>query len=259
VEESKPYVALVMQDISRLLRLHRARRDMVANISHELRTPITSIRLLVDSLNRQQIGKKDRTKMLRKVSRELDALQSIVEGMHDLSMIESGQSIMKLRELPLYELVQESIDHLDEQLQLRGLTLEIQVDREFYVLVDHMQIGRVLTNLINNAIKATPKKGTIRVTAKRSLKDETILVQLDDSGPGVAADERERIFERFYQIDEARSQGRGSGLGLSIAKHIIEAHQGNIWVEKSPLGGARFCFTLLSTEPPKHPQEAPQG
>ncbi len=246
--EGESYLTLSMQDITQLLRLNRARRDMVANISHELRTPISAIRLLRDTLSRQQAGRKEREKMLRKIGRELDTLQRIVDGMHDLSMIESGQAIMKLIEMPLVALVEEAAEHLDEQLDQREIKLRIEVPDDLFVLVDRAQIGRVLSNLIHNAIKVTPKKGVIRVSGRMSLGRETVEVTVDDSGPGIPAEERERIFERFYQIDAARTQGRGSGLGLAIARHIIEAHNGQIWVEESDLGGARFCFTLLAAE-----------
>ena len=242
------YLTLAMQDITQLLRLNRARRDMVANISHELRTPISAIRLLRDTLDRQQPGKKEREKVLRKIGRELDTLQRIVDGMHDLSMIESGQAIMKLIEMPLLYLVTDAIEHLDEQTEQRNLKIKNDVPEELYVLVDRAQIGRVLGNLIHNAIKVTPKKGTIRISAHANVNRETVAVYVDDSGPGIPQEERDRIFERFYQLDAARSQGRGSGLGLAISRHIIEAHNGQIWVESSDLGGARFCFTLLAAE-----------
>lgn len=247
--EDKSYLALTMQDITSLIRLTRARRDMVANISHELRTPISAIRLLRDTLSRQKVTGKQQQKMLRKIGRELDTLQRIVDGMHDLSMIESGQAIMKLIEMPLHILADEALEHLDEQIESRSVKIINEVPEDLYVLVDPGQISRVLANLIHNALKVTPKKGTIRVAASLTVNGDAITVSVGDSGPGIPADERDRIFERFYQIDEARSERRGgSGLGLSIARHIVEAHQGQIWVEASDLGGARFCFTLMTAE-----------
>ena len=249
--DGEDYYALALQDITQLLRLNRARRDMVANISHELRTPISAIRLLRDTLSRQQVSRKQQEKMLRKIGRELDTLQRIVDGMHDLSMIESGQAIMKLIEMPLHILVDEAVEHLDEQIEQRSIRVIRKVPENLYVLVDPGQIGRVLANLIQNALKVTPKKGTIRVTATLDPGSETVTVTIEDSGPGIPAEERDRVFERFYQLDESRSERRGSGLGLSIARHIIEAHQGQIWVESSEeLGGAKFCFTLLAAEGP---------
>ncbi len=249
--DGQPYIALAMLDITEQLRLNRARRDMVANISHELRTPISAIRLLRDTLSRQRIGRKEREKMLRKIGRELDTLQRIVDGMHDLSMIESGQSIMRLADTRLLTLVEEAVEHLDEQIEDRKIDVAVQVPDDLYVLVDRGQIGRVLANLIHNALKVTPKKGDIHLGAQADESRETVTVWVEDSGPGIPVEERERIFERFYQLDAARTEGRGSGLGLAIARHIVEAHNGRIWVEGSEkLGGARFCFTLLAAEKP---------
>ncbi|MFC1961047.1 sensor histidine kinase [Chloroflexota bacterium] len=245
------YIALAMQDITELLRLNRARRDMVANISHELRTPISAIRLLRDTLQRQAVGKKQREKMLRKIGRELDTLQRIVDGMHDLSMIESGQSIMKLIEIPLYLLVDDALDHMDEQIDQKSVKIKKDVGENLYVLVDPDQMGRVLANLIHNAIKAISKKGTVRVSARLDVSQEAVVVCIEDNGPGIPPDERNRIFERFYQLDESRTSRRGTGLGLSISRHIIEAHQGRVWVDASDLGGAKFCFTLLAAPQPK--------
>ncbi len=243
-------IALALQDITQLLRLNRARRDMVANISHELRTPISAIRLLRDTLSRQEhVSKKQRQKILRKIGTQLDALQRIVDGMHDLSMIESGQAIMRLVETPLLALVHEALESLDEQIERREIRIKLDIPTTLYVLVDPAQIGRVLVNLIHNAVKVTPKKGMIRLEATLDPDGETAAVSVSDSGPGIPPEERERVFERFYQLDEARSSGRGSGLGLSIAKHIIEAHNGRVWVEESDLGGARLCFTLMATMP----------
>jgi signal transduction histidine kinase len=249
--EGKTYYSLALQDITQLLRLNRARRDMVANISHELRTPISAIRLLRDTLNRQRLGRKDRDKVLRKIGRELDHLQRIVDGMHDLSMIESGQAIMKLIEMPLHVIVEEAIDHLDEQIEQRKIKVKNRVPEDVYVLVDRAQIGRVLANMIHNALKVSPSSSKVKVWTMPNVSHDAVTVYIDDSGPGIPEDERERIFERFYQIDEARTKGRGSGLGLAISRHIIEAHRGKIWVEGSDLGGARFCFTLLAATPPE--------
>lgn len=249
--EGKMYISLALQDITERLRLHRARRDMVANISHELRTPISAIRLLRDTLDRQSLGKKQREKVLRKIGRELDTLQRIIDGMHDLSMIESGQAIMKLIEMPLYMLVDEALDHLDEQIELRNAKVTTDVPEDLLVLVDAGQIGRVLANMTHNALKVIDKKGKIHISACLNPDKNTVSITVEDNGPGIPAEERDRIFERFYQLDAARTRRRGSGLGLSISRHIIEAHQGRIWVEASELGGAKFCFTLLNAHEPE--------
>lgn len=256
--DGQAYIALAMQDITQLLRLNRARREMVANISHELRTPISAIRLLRDTLIYQKLSKKRRQNILRKIGKQVDALQRIVDGMHDLAMIESGQAIMRLVETPLLPMVHEALDHLEEEIERRKLEVTVDVSEALYVLVDTAQIGRVLVNLVHNAVKFTPKGGRIHVSAQcagsdGSAEGDTVTVAVSDSGPGIPPEDRERVFERFYQRDPARTGGSGTGLGLSIARHIVEAHNGRIWVENSALGGACFCFTVLSATPPASP------
>ncbi|MCZ7545338.1 MAG: HAMP domain-containing histidine kinase [Anaerolineae bacterium] len=260
--DGEGYIALALQDITQLMRLNRARREMVANISHELRTPISAIRLLRDTLIYQKLGRKRRKTILRKIGKEVDALQRIIDGMHDLAMIESGQAIMRLIETPLAPLIHEALDHLDEEIERRKLEVTVDIAPKLYVLVDPGQIGRVLTNLIHNAVKFTPKGGRVHVHAEPAPAErygEAVRVVICDSGPGIPPEDRLRVFERFYQRDPARSEGRGSGLGLSIAKHIVEAHNGEIWVEDSPLGGACLCFTLPDASPALNPNGHEDG
>lgn len=244
------YMALALRDITQLLRLNRARRDMVANISHELRTPISGIRLLSETLNRQRLGKKQRQKIMRKIGRELDTLHRIVEGMHDLAMIESGQAIMRLIETPVHTLIDEALERLDEQIEQQKIRISVDVPDDLYMLVDVDQIGRVLTNLIHNAVRFTSKKGRVKVQAESRPEEDMVLIRISDDGPGIPEAERSRVFERFYQVDTARSIRRGSGLGLAIAKHIIGSHGGEVWIEDSTLGGACLALTLPAAPPP---------
>ncbi|MBN1285385.1 MAG: PAS domain-containing sensor histidine kinase [Anaerolineae bacterium] len=244
------YIGLTLQDVTQLARLNRARREMVANISHELRAPISAIRLLHDTINRPGTGKKQRFSILRKIGRQLDNLQRIIDDMHDLSMIESGQAIMRLVATPVNPLVDEALEHMEEQIRRRKLRVRVRTTDTLFALVDETQIARVLANLVDNAVKFTPKRGQVQITFQVYPEDDEFVQGcICDSGPGIPFEERERIFERFYQLDQARRIGRGSGLGLSIAKHIITAHNGQIWVEDSPLGGACICFTLMNATP----------
>ncbi len=241
------YLALTMQDVTQLMRLNRARREMVANISHELRAPISTIRLLHETINRPGTGKKQRQSILRKIGRQIDALQRIVDDMHDLSMIESGQALMRLIATPLGPLIDDAMDYLDEQVSRRKLEVTLDVPDDLLVLVDVVQIERVLINLLDNAIKFSPKKGAVAIHAMPQPDDpEMVLVRICDSGPGIPPEERGRVFERFYQLDQARKIGKGSGLGLSIVKHIVEAHNGHVWIKDSDLKGTCMCFTLMN-------------
>lgn len=237
---------LALQDVTDLLHLTRARRDMVANISHELRTPLSTIRLLVDTLN-QRIDRNQSidVKHLRKIAAETDSIQALIQELHDLSMIESGRAIMRLIETSLNAIVQDALNRMTAQIERKKLKVVNTIEAEQWVWADPDQTRRVLTNLISNAVKFTPSNGTLTFSATAS--NGQVTVRIADTGIGIPDSERIRVFERFYQIDNARSGIHGSsGLGLAIAKHIVEAQGGKIWVEGVEPQGACLCFTLNS-------------
>jgi two-component system phosphate regulon sensor histidine kinase PhoR len=241
------FIGLALQDITRLVRLNRARRDMVANISHELRTPIAKIRIIIDSLfhDQEKPKRKDSIASLRAIARETDSLLWLVQEMSDLSMIESGQAIVRMVDVLLSELVDDAIDHVQDISEHKGVILTSHIPDKITVLCDSDLARRVIVNLVHNAIKWSPEGETVTVNAENSGEEVTISVL--DNGPGVAPDAIERIFERFYQVDASRSGGEGTGLGLAICRHIVEAHGGRIWAESNENGaGGRFLFTLLS-------------
>ncbi|MCS6836105.1 MAG: ATP-binding protein [Anaerolineae bacterium] len=242
------FIGVALQDITQLVRLNRARRDMVANISHELRTPIANIRLIIEGLFHDQNRPKRKASIasLRSIARETDSLLALLQELFDLSMIESGQAIMKLLPTNLLEIVNDAVHRLSDQLEAKHLRVVNHVPLRLGVLCDYEQTRRVLANLIHNAIKWSPVRGDITISA--DLDGEDVVVSIFDNGPGVPDDQRERIFERFYQVDTSRSPGTGgTGLGLAICKHIVEKHGGRIWAEGNSKGnGGRFFFTLLS-------------
>lgn len=246
------FIGVAMQDITRLVRLNRARRDLVANISHELRTPITRIRLIIESLfhEAEKPKRKASIESLKEIAVETDTLLWLAQELLDLSMIESGQAILKLVETPLKQVVDDAIERLIPQAETKQLTVVSHVPDKFDVLCDADQLRRVLGNLIHNAIKWSPEEEAITVTATEA--DDEITISVFDNGPGVPDDLRERIFERFYQVDASRSGHEGTGLGLAICKHIIEAHGGKIWAEGNSQGkGGRFLFTVLKADTDK--------
>jgi two-component system, OmpR family, phosphate regulon sensor histidine kinase PhoR len=241
-----PYVAIALEDVSELQRLGRARREMVGNISHELRTPITSIRLLVDTLLRGAIRDAAKaTPMVEKISVETGTLQQMAQELLDLAMIESGRAEFRLLPVSMRDVAQDALGRLAEMVERNHLSVDNRIGADLRVLADSEQVARVLTNLLHNAIKFTPSGGAIVIDAKADPEWTTIM--MTDSGPGIPIIERERVFERFYRADRAR-QGGGTGLGLAIAKHIVEAHGGRIWAGEPPLedsaAGAHLCFTL---------------
>lgn len=247
------FIGLALQDVSDLVRLNRARRDMIANISHELRHPIANIRMYIDALfDEDQKPKRKRSiSTLQAIARETDSLLWIMQEMLDLSMIESGQSIVRMVNVPLRDLVEEAVERMEEQASAKDLRITQDVSKKIHVWCDWDQIRRVLMNLIHNAIKWSPKGGKIAISVVNGGEDVKVMVA--DDGPGVPDDQIDRIFERFYQVDASRSGNEGgTGLGLAICKHIVEAHGGEIWAEgNSQRTGGHFLFTLGSAEIPE--------
>jgi two-component system, OmpR family, phosphate regulon sensor histidine kinase PhoR len=233
---------LALEDQSDRLRSDRMRRDFVANISHELRTPLASVRLLIETL---LAGAKDEpevaTRMLNQMLGEVDSITQLAQELLDLSLIEAGQMPMQVTRADLGEIAAEQIIHYEPMAQQKQLSVKNDVAEDVIVEVDRKLIGRVLGNLIHNAIKFTPDRG--RITIGATPADGKIKVSVADTGAGIPQEDLPRIFERFYKVDRARGKS-GTGLGLAIARHVVEAHGGRIWAESVEGKGATFYFTL---------------
>ena len=236
--------AVTIEDVTELQRLGRARRDFVANLSHELRTPLANIDLAAQTL-RQSAGSDPAMtrRMLDQIQIQVQTLSQLSLEMLELAQIESGQVLLKLEPREVEPVVRRSITHLLPQAALKNQHVSVVVPRGLAALMDEEQVGRVLGNLLHNAVKFTPEGGIISISAEPQDADD-IRFCVADTGPGIPRDLQERIFERFYKTDRSRSQGGGTGLGLAIARHIVEGHGGRIWVESTPGQGARFYFTL---------------
>lgn len=241
---------LVLQNISELLRLTRARREMVANFSHDMRTPVSSIRLLVDTLitNYGKNPERDR-KSISKIGGEIDSLQHMMQELIDLSMIESGKAMIRMVPVKFVDVVNDALRIMETQLDQKKLQLTRDIPDTLEVLIDPEQTRRVIMNILHNAIKFTPSGGNIHFSATCDTMMAT--VRIKDTGIGIPPQDRTRIFERFYQVDSSRttqSGNTGSGLGLAIAKHIIEAQGGTIWAEANLPAGACIVFTIPLAE-----------
>jgi two-component system phosphate regulon sensor histidine kinase PhoR len=251
-------VALAINDVTELQRLTRARRDFVTNISHELRSPLASLQLLIDTL--RSGGLEDpplAADLLDKSIIQIETLNQLAQELLDLSLIESGQMPLRLSALPLRTIAQAQIERFWPQADRKNLTLVNNIDEELRGLVDETMIGRVFANLIHNGIKFT-QAGSVTISARQvngrmipheKSHEDWVLVSVADTGIGIPSDEISRIFERFYKVDRARTgKQAGTGLGLSIARHIIEGHSGRIWVESDGKTGSTFYFTLPPEE-----------
>jgi two-component system phosphate regulon sensor histidine kinase PhoR len=240
---------VLLQDLTTVRRLETVRRDFISNISHELRTPLASLHAVVETL---QDGALDdppaAQRFLRRAEEEVDALTNIVEELLELSRIESGQVPLKLKATAVFDLILPPLERLQTQAERGQLELIAQLTAQLPpVLADAERIQRVMTNLLYNAIKFTPAQGKIIVSAEVE-KDEMI-ISVKDTGIGIPDSDIDRIFERFYKLDRARTRGRGgTGLGLAICKHVVEAHNGRIWVKSREGKGSTFYFSLPLAE-----------
>jgi two-component system phosphate regulon sensor histidine kinase PhoR len=249
-------VALAIHDVTELQRLSRARREFVANISHELRTPLASVRLLLETLLDGALEDRSISReLVKKIAAQVDTLSQLAQELLDLSLIESGQTPLKMGLCSLQAIAQVQVERLLPQAERKNITLSMEIDEGIEVLVDETMIGRVITNLLHNAIKFT-ETGSVTISAKppngatpmppEEEEEDWVTVSISDTGIGLPPDEIPRIFERFYKVDPARSPKQaGTGLGLAIAKHIVEAHGGQIWAENRSQG-TTFYFTLLT-------------
>jgi two-component system phosphate regulon sensor histidine kinase PhoR len=235
---------VLVSEITELQRLGRVRRDFVANISHELRTPVTTLRLLADTLSHEMDPHSPASEWIAKLQGQIDALHQLTNELMDLALIESGQMPIKLIDLAVTDLIAQVVELFRAQAERKGIALQMDVTSDLHVLADPVGARRVLGNLLHNAIKFTPTQGQVIVRAR--LVADNIEFQVMDNGIGIPARDVPRIFERFYRVERARmpDEVRGTGLGLAIAKHIVEGHGGRIWVESLEGKGSTFYFTL---------------
>jgi signal transduction histidine kinase len=231
----------------RLKELDRLKSDFVSNVSHELRTPLTAIKGSVDLVLRQVPGplNERQTHHLRRLRSNTLHLTGLINDLLDLSKIESGKIELNSTRVSLGGLVHEVVETLRPVAAEKPIALEVATpEPSTLVWADRDKITQVLTNLIGNAIKFTPPDGRVTVSSAGSDAD-WVRISVSDTGPGISADEHERIFEKFYQVAVSGGQKpKGTGLGLAIAKTLVELHGGKIWVESEPGRGCTFYFTL---------------
>ncbi len=236
---------LVFHDLTEIKRLENTRQEFVANVSHELRTPLSLIKGCVETL---LDGAKDDPKVLHRflgtIDKHADRLTFLIEDLLTISQLESGRLALNLRATQIRNVAARVVEDLQARAQLKSVTLENQVPADLFAHADGERIEQVLFNLVDNAIKYG-KTGGRTVIHGRPAAPGCIEVSVQDDGPGIPPDSRERLFERFYRVDKARSREQGgTGLGLAIVKHIVQCHGGEVGLESQPGQGATFRFTL---------------
>jgi two-component system phosphate regulon sensor histidine kinase PhoR len=234
---------LLVQDLTEVHRLETVRRDFVANISHELRTPIASLKALAETLNAGAIEDPSVAKdFLGRIEIEADKLTQMTHELGELSNIESGITSLAKSDVNVETLIRGATERLNAQIKRAGLAVSVKVPPRIpEAHIDKDRIERVLVNLLHNSIKFTPPGGHITVSASR--EEEGVVISVSDTGVGIDPSDLPRIFERFYKADKARTGG-GTGLGLAIARHTVEAHGGRIWAESTIGKGTTIHFSL---------------
>ncbi|HUS12373.1 MAG TPA: ATP-binding protein [Pyrinomonadaceae bacterium] len=244
-----PGVVLVMHDISEIRRIEQMRRDFVANVSHEFKTPLTAIQGFAETLLEGALTDEKHGPRFAQIIRDhAIRLNRLTSDLLRLSLIEAGKVQVEKVDIPVQELIETCLETVrmkaeNKQIELRAELPEAQITAQG----DPSKIREILLNLLDNAIQYTPSGGRIILGAKTSTAGVTFYVA--DNGIGIPIEDQQRIFERFYRVDDARSREvGGTGLGLSITKHLIEAHGGSITVESALNEGSRFMAFIPNSE-----------
>ncbi len=244
-EEKPSGAVVVLHDVTELRRLERVRQDFVANVSHEFKTPLTAIQGFAETLLAGALDDPENNRRFLEIIRNhAMRLARLTNDLLKLARIEAGKMELEFSSVGLLELIEACTETTLLKANRKEITLEITVPPQLpAVRGDAALLRDVLQNLLDNAIQYTPPRGHISVAASAGPREAVITVA--DTGIGIPLSDSERIFERFYRVDAARSrEAGGTGLGLSIAKHIVEAHGGKLWVESTVGQGSKFSFSL---------------
>ncbi len=245
--EINAYAVSKQQEIDQLKKAESFRREFIADVSHELKTPIFSAQGFVHTLLDGAIeDKKVKQKFLKKAAKSLDGLDMLVQDLLTLSQMETGQIKMHFENFNIFALINEVFEQLEGEAEKKKIDLGFgeHCPKQAFVSADHQRIYQVLLNLISNAIKYSKKEeGVVRVDIEERKKD--ILITVQDNGKGIPKEDISRIFERFYRVEKSRSKDKGgTGLGLAIVKHILEGHNSKIEVSSKYGQGSTFSFRL---------------
>jgi two-component system phosphate regulon sensor histidine kinase PhoR len=247
LDSAKNLISLVavFHDITELKKLEKMRSEFVANVSHELKTPLTAIKGFVETL---QSGAKDDPRAVERfldiIAKQTERLENLVNDLLILSSIESKEVRFDIKPHDLQGIIDTVLQIQKNQIDRLGHHVKIDLPNNLpKILVDRLRIEQVFINLIDNAVKFTPNGGAITIIARQ--QQDFIQVDVVDSGIGIAAEHLSRLVERFYRVDKARAKETGgTGLGLSIVKHIVNAHQGKLSISSVPHKGSTFSVFL---------------
>jgi two-component system, OmpR family, phosphate regulon sensor histidine kinase PhoR len=236
-------VMVIVTDQTRVRELETSRREFVSNVSHELRTPLTAVKLMVETLQSGVEGP-PRDQFLRSIADETERMIALVEDLLDLARLESGKLELRLSSVDVADLCCHAVQAQQTRAQASEVRLVCSSPPDpILVSADRDKLYQVLTNLMDNALRHTPPRGTVTVLTRA--ENGSVTIEVADTGSGIPSSALPHIFERFYVVDPARTRGHsGTGLGLAIVKHIIEAHGGAIFAESELGAGSIFRCTL---------------
>lgn len=244
------YVAKKQQEIEELKKVEQFRREFLADVSHELKTPIFAAQGFVHTLlDGAMDDEKVRGRFLKKAAKSLDGLDALVKDLVTLSQMETGAIKMNMEQVNMHTVVVDIVERLEKIAADRKVSVRIKPDevRDLWVKADPQRIEQVIINLVENAIKYNNEGGKVIIHFEDTKKN--IVISVRDNGPGIPPEHLSRIFERFYRVDKSRSKERGgTGLGLAIVKHILNAHNTKITVESRVDKGTTFSFKLPKSE-----------
>jgi two-component system, OmpR family, sensor kinase len=228
--------------VARVRASQQAQRDFVANVSHELKTPLTSIQGFSQAILDDAI--EDKSRAARIINDEAARMHRLVEGLLDLARMDSGQAALQFGPVDLGHILRSVSEKLDLRAREKKVTLKANMPGLPLIIADGDRLAQVFTNLLDNAIQHTPGGGVVTLAAAVEAGGAAVLVTITDSGTGIPASDLPRIFERFYRVDKSRAAGRGYGIGLAITKEIVQAHGGTISAESVVGLGTKFTVKL---------------
>ncbi|OGC14494.1 hypothetical protein A3J90_03820 [candidate division WOR-1 bacterium RIFOXYC2_FULL_37_10] len=240
-------VVCVLHDITEIRRLEKHRSEFVANVSHELKTPLTAIRGYVETLLLGAIGDKDNNmKFLGKIDKHAKNLSALIDDILEISKLESKKELGPFVKIDITRIMAHAVDAVLEKAQKKGITFEKKCSgREVFVVGIEDHIYRAILNILDNAVNYTGSGGVVKISCMQ--EDGKVVISISDTGIGISKEHIPRLFERFYRVDNARSRDLGgTGLGLAIVKHVMNVHNGEVRVESEEGRGSTFTLTFLS-------------
>ncbi|MCA9835628.1 MAG: hypothetical protein KC422_01890 [Trueperaceae bacterium] len=234
----------ISEQLLGLRQVDRLRRELISNVSHDLRTPLAALRGYLETLQMKSktLSDTDKERYLAVATRQSERLGELVADLFDLSRFDADAVQAELELFPLQELVQDVVLKFQDHARHKGVDLKLELDADLPLIkIDLGLMERALTNLIDNAIKHTPTGGVVHLDLAKT--EQNLLLRIRDTGPGISEKDREHIFERYYRASNERGSD-GAGLGLAITKRIVELHGASIWLESQTTGGATFSIAF---------------